>query len=305
MGKGLKHIIKFVAKISGALYLRNFFYEKFPKRHAAKLYKSRFGRNIDWQNPTEFNEKLRWMQFYTDTSKWTLLADKYRVREYLEKNGYSELLVKLYGVWDNAEDIDFTKLPESFVIKTNHGSGGVFVVRDKSKVDSNVIRAELNKGISKKFGIETAEPHYFSIRPAIIAEELLEQDGDVSSSLIDYKFYCTDGEPQFCAVMYNRDIEHHQYDVRVYDMKWNEISHFVGDYSHVRKGKTSVPKPKNMDRMIQFCRDMCKEFPFVRMDFYETNGRLYFGEFTFTPAACTGSPLSPEACEKLSQKILL
>ena len=277
----------------------------FPKWHANRLYKAQFGREIDWINPIEFNEKLRWLQFNTDTTKWTLLADKYRVREYLEKKGYGDMLVKLYGVWDKAEDIDFSILPNKFVIKTNHGCGEVYVVKDKRKEDLEKIRSILKKDLSKPFGEETAEPHYLKIKPVVFAEELLEQDGDFSSSLVDYKFYCIKGNPEFCGVMYNRDVTHHKYDVSLYDNNWNEINQFLGEFPHTTIKKTSIPRPQTFDTMKRFCQDICKEFPFIRMDFYECQGKLYFGEFTFTPAACTGAPLSPEACNILAEKIEL
>lgn len=277
----------------------------FPKFYADRLYKIYFGRKINWKNPTEFNEKIRWLQFNTDTTKWSLLADKYRVRKYLEERGYGDMLVKLYGVWDSADDIDFDKLPESFVLKTNHGCGSVYVIDDKSKANLNHIQQELNKSLSEKYGVKTAEPHYFPIKPVIIAEESLHQDGNISESLIDYKFYCIYGEPQFCAVIFNRDIEHHKYEVRLYDMNWQDISHLLRKYSPTKRGLTEIPKPKTFEKMKSFCQEVCKEFPFVRMDFYETNGKLYFGEFTFTPAACTGGSLGKRACQILSDKISL
>lgn len=277
----------------------------FPRWTASRLYKYYFGRKINWQNPTEFNEKIRWIQFNTDTSRWTLLADKFLVRKYLEDKGYGNMLVKLYGVWENAEEIDFDQLPESFVLKTNHGSGGVYVVKDKSKVNLNQIKKDLNHSLSETFGVQTAEPHYFPIKPLIIAEEVLTQDGNVSKDLIDYKFFCINGNPQFCAVMYNRDIDHHTYDVRLYDIDWNDISHLLGKYKHTKVGSMDIPVPKTFEQMKKFCLDVCKDFPFVRMDFYETNGKLYFGEFTFTPAACTGAPLGIIPCNILSEKLIL
>ena len=274
----------------------------FPKWQANKLYRQHFKRNINWKHPTEFNEKIRWMQFHADTSKWSLLADKYRVREYLQRLGYGHLLVRLYGVWDKASDIDFDKLPDSFVLKTKHGYGSVFVIKDKHKADLENIRKQLTQDLSEKFGIETAEQHYLRIKPVIVAEELLKQTGEISTSLIDYKFYCINGEPQFCGVMYNRSIKNHTYDVRLYDNNWDDISHLLA--SHTHQGQP-IPRPHTFEDMKLFCRKVCKEFPFIRMDFYECDGKLYFGEFTFTPAACTGGSLSLQAQELLANKIKL
>lgn len=301
----MNKIISNIKLISSHLGFNRFIIKHCPKWHASRLYKRHFNRAINWNSPSEFNEKLRWLQFYTDTSKWTLLADKYRVREYLTNMGYGDMLVKLYGVWVNADDIDFSKLPDKFVLKTNHGCGSVYVINDKNKEDIGIIKKQLNKDLNAKYGISTAEPHYYGINPVIIAEEKLIQNGSLSKSLIDYKIYCINGEPQFCGVMYNRNVENHTYEIKLYDNDWNDISIMLGSFSHTHIGDICIPKPKNYEKMKQFCRNICKEFSFVRMDFYECNGKLYFGEFTFTPAACTGAPLGVEACKYLSDRLVL
>lgn len=273
-----------------------------PRWRAQYKYHYNFGRLINWSNPTEMNEKIRWCQFYTDTSKWSILADKYRVREYVADHGYSDLLVKLYGKWDRAEDIDFEALPDSFVIKTNHGCGSVFIVKNKREVDLEKIRTQLKADLGSKFGKENAEMHYKSIRPVVIAEELLIQDNDVSSTLIDYKCYVTGGVIRCVAVMYNRN--GHLFDETVYDSDWNRNDGWKNN--KISSESIEIPKPVNFDLMKQFCKDMCSEFPFVRMDFYETGGRLYLGEFTFTPGACGyGIALNEKAADFISSNIEL
>lgn len=281
--------------------IRFYIKKYYPKNYANFLYKRQFGRGINWKNPTEFNEKLRWLQFNTDTSIWTLLADKYRVRQFIKDKGYDEILVKLYGVWHDPREIDFDSLPNRFVLKTNHGSGSVYIIKDKATINKEVLLNKLSSDIKLEYGVLAAEPHYLHISPVVMAEELLEQDGKESNSLIDYKFYCVNGQPVFCGVMYNRDIISHNYSVRLYDNDWNDISHLLDQ--KVNRGKHGISKPINFDAMKEFCRNVCKDFPFVRMDFYECNGRLYFGEFTFTPAACTGGSLGKEACKILADKI--
>ena len=292
----MKNIIKKIKENCLTIIKRSF-----PRWTANRLYRIQFSRSINWNSPTEFNEKLRWLQFNTDTSKWTLFADKYKVREYLTDNGYEDMLVKLYGVWEKAEDIDFTILPNSFVLKTNHGSGDVFIIKDKQTENLDNLRKELNKALQEPFGIKTAEPHYLKIKPIILAEELLTQDGDFSSSLADYKFYCIYGEPIFCGVMYNRDVANHTYDVNLYDSEWKNVNELLR--MHTVQNAPTLSQPKNFEKMKAFCHDVCAEFPFVRMDFYECNGKLYFGEFTFTPAACTGGTLGTEACNILANKL--
>ena len=276
--------------------------EKNPQKWADRRYKKKFGRNINWNSPTEFNEKIRWMQFNTDTTMWSFLADKYRVREYLKEKGYEHILVKLYGKWDKAEDIDFDLLPNSFILKTNHGYGEIIIVKDKSKVNIEQVRIKMQKYLDTPFGILSAEPHYLRIKPCIIAEELLVQDGNLSESLIDYKFYCFNGVPEACGVFYDRDVYLHENGMTPYDMNW--VKHEEWRRKDLRTSFKNIPKPKTFDLMKQACKDLASQFPFVRMDFYEVNGKLYFGEFTFTPAALGGGSYDQEVMKIWGDKII-
>ena len=275
-------------------YLLFLYGKKHPMWLANRQYRKNFGRPINWEHPTEMNEKIRWMQFYTDTSRWTELADKYRVRDFLIKKGYGDILVPLLGVWEDVRDIDFSKLPDSFVLKTNHGSGDVFVIKDKSTADLEKIRREMQYFLNKPFGYKSAEPHYLSIPPCIIAETLLFNDSFFSSSMVDYKFYCIKGEPYCCGVFYDRNSVTHNANSTFYDMQWNR--HDEWRASHIVTLPKDIPCPKTLDHMIQACRDLASEFPFVRLDFYESQGKLYFGEFTFTPAALSGGDLNKNIC---------
>lgn len=280
-----------------------FIRKKFPKWYADKLYLIHFGRHINWKNPTEMNEKIRWMQFNTDTSKWSWLADKYKVREFIKEKGYQDILVPLYGVWERPEDIDFSNLPKKFVLKSNHGCGSVYLINDKNNINIEEIKNQLKKDLHQTYGIKTVELHYSNIKPLITAEALLEGKETFSSSLVDYKFYCVNGIPLYCGIMFNRNSIDHSYNVQLYDMNWENCSEFLNE--QVKKTSVQIPKPKNFDRMIEFCIDVCKEFPFVRMDFYEVEGKLFFGEFTFTPAALKGGSLSKFVCEEIGSKIFL
>lgn len=305
MNKQLKRTIKYGLYPVYRLY--KYIILKYGKRHpmwlANRLYKKNFGRPINWMHPTEMNEKIRWMQFNTDTSKWTELADKYRVRDYVSQKGYGDILVPLLGVWDNADDIDFSKLPNSFVLKTNHGCGDVFVVRDKSKIELDNLRHKIQCFLDKPFGFETAELHYLHIKPCIIAEEMLPNDSGFSSSIVDYKLYCISGKPYCCAVFYDRDPVTHHTNSTFYDMQWKR--HDEWRSGCIQTPSKNIPRPKTFDRMIQACHDLTIEFPFVRLDFYEASGKLYFGEFTFTPAALTGGSLSRKLCVMIGEKIEL
>lgn len=262
------------------------------KWYANYLYKCDFGRNINWKNPTEYNEKLRWMTVCSDTTLWTILSDKYKVKKYLVEKGYEDIVPKLYGCWDNVDDINFENLPNSFVLKTNHGCGGVFVVKDKSICDISVIKKGLSLAIKQRFGEIYGEFHYFGIKPLIIAEEYLPNDNKASTSIVDYKFYCFNGKPINCAIFYDRDVASHNRSGAMYDMDWNMHPEWL-DPSLNYESK-DMPKPVHFDYMIKLCEELSKGFPFVRLDLYEANGKVYFGEFTFTPAAMNGGSLNPD-----------
>lgn len=253
-----------------------------PQKWADELYRLSFGRCINWDNPKDMNEKQRWIQFKTDTTEWTKLADKYAVREYIESMGMSDILVDLYGVWYDADQIDFAKLPKSFVIKTNHGCGEVMLVKDKSTINEDQVRAKFKEYLNTPYGHQAAEYHYLPIRPCIIAEELLEDNTGLSTSLIDYKFFVFHGEPQACAVFFNRELGTHNVAYGLYDMNWVCIEN--SNKHTVEPDGVFLPKPQTLNKMIEACRCLAKQFPFVRLDFYEVNNKLYFGEFTFTPS---------------------
>lgn len=257
---------------------------KNPRKWFEYCYRKSFGRKFDWENPKTLIEKQRWIMFNTDISKWTILADKYAVRSYIEEKGYGDMLIPLYGKWDSAEDIDFSNLPnDGFVLKTNHGSHDYMIIEDKSNVDLDSIKEFYREHLQTEFGIDSSEIHYWKIPHCVIAEKLMKQDGNLSSSLIDYKFYVFHGKPVVCAVFFNRSYSDNTSSFQLYDMDWV--------LKDVTKGHVpiDIPRPKTYDKMLQFCNDMCSEFPFVRMDFYEIGGKLYFGEFTFTPCALTAA----------------
>lgn len=277
--------------------------EAHPRELASYLYKRSFGRNINWNNPQELNEKIRWIQFNTDISLWTRLADKYLARSYVQQKGYSNLLVDLYGVWDKAEDIDFDSLPDSFVIKTNHGCGEVIIVKNKHDVDLEDIRLKMKAYIKNAFGYSHAETQYYNIPRKIIAEQLLPVTSLFSSSMVDYKFYCLNGEPIVCGVFYNRDSKTHKTCSSFYDMNW--IHHPDWRENGIGGFQVEVPCPKTFELMKKACRDLCKDIVFCRLDFYEADDKLYFGEFTFTPATCSGGSMSKKLCLELGKKLLI
>ncbi len=236
----------------------------------------------NFKNPKDLNEKINWMKFYGDTSKWAQLSDKYAVREYIENIGLGNTLVKLYGKWDKVEDIEWDKLPNQFVMKVNNGSGDVKVVRDKSQLDIEATRAYFAKMLQRPFGRTSGELHYANIKPCIIAEELLDTTTQPchSSSLIDYKIWCVNGKPYYTWACSNR--EQYFASVGLYDMDWNYHPEYSVFTHHYREAKELVPKPSCFAEMMETASKLSEGFPVVRVDLYEVNGKVYFGEMTFT-----------------------
>lgn len=251
-----------------------------PKKLASKWYKNAMGKDLDWDDPKDLNEKINWMKFNTDLSEWTRLSDKYRVREYLKERGREDLLVELYGVWENADDIDFDALPNKFVLKSNHGCGTVILVNDKSTLDIPCVRKKMNNWIKSSYGILTVEPQYLKIKPLLIAEELLENDNPNSSSLIDYKVFCVEGEVYCIMVCANRTIGKGM-ETMLYDTEWNPKPEMLAG-THVHD-KVCISKPSCLDELLKAAKDLSKGHHFVRADFYISKGKVYFGEMTFTP----------------------
>lgn len=269
--------------------LKNFLYiggawmgRKFPKQWISFRYFLRFHKGIDWKNPKTLNEKILYLSLMTDTRSWTDLADKYRVRKYIAECGLEDCLVDLYGFWDTASAIDFDKLPQAFVLKTNHGCGDIKIVLDKEKIDKEAIVRYFNKEIARPYGEIEAGRHYARIKPCVIAEQLLQNDPlskKYSRSLIDYKMWCFNGKVYYTLVCSNRDL--FGLDVLLFDRDWQAHPEYSVFTKHFRRGKT-IPKPKNYLEMIRIAEKLARPFPCVRVDFYNIDGKIYFGELTFT-----------------------
>lgn len=261
-----------------------------PRKLCNYLYKRSFNRKINWKNPEDLNQWIAWLQFKTDTSLWVTLADKYRMHDYLKQKGFGDFLVPLLAKWESADDIDFSNLPDAFVLKCNNGSGDVKIVSDKSKADIEGLKEYFRQQLARRFGYNSAEPHYLKIKPLIIAEMLLDasRQPTVSSSLIDYKFWCFNGEVDRIFVCSDRTKEH--YSIEMYDLEWNNISetNILFD-EHTGPSKTGINKPLSFETMKEVASKISKGFPQMRLDFYEIDGHPYIGELTMT-AACGRLP---------------
>lgn len=230
-------------------------------------------------NPQTFTEKIQCIKSIYSRREMSRLADKYAVREWIEEKIGSQYLVPMLGVWDNCEDIDYEGLPQSFVLKCNHGSGMNIVVKDKSVLDFNKVTAVLSTWMAEDFSRKTLELHYKYIEHKVIAEQYIEE---LDGNLYDYKIHCFGGEPLFIQCIGNRNLEKHEGYQCNYDLEWNELNWIFEDYPRFNY---KVDRPNKLEEMIQIARILSKGFSYVRVDLYNLGAKVYFGEMTFTPAS--------------------
>lgn len=223
--------------------------------------------------PKTFNEKIQYIKFFRRHPLMPLYSDKYKVRQVLADRGLSDTLVKLYGVYDHVHEIDFDALPPSFVIKVNHDSGGVFIVRDKSSEDLTRLKERLSSKLGYPYihGVINGEWQYLHIAPKIVVEEYLE---DESGHLLDYKVHCFEGKPEIIHVDIDRFSNHTR---KFYSKNWRPLDFTVG----YPKSEKDLLKPKNLERMLSIASVLSRGFHYCRVDLYEAHGKLYFGEVTF------------------------
>ena len=248
--------------------------ENNPKK-AFELKWNRFYREkFPWNNPRTLNEKITWMAVMTDTSKWTEYTDKYEVRKHIESLGYKSLLTDCYGVWDCAADIDFDSLPNKFVLKCTHDCGSTVIIRDKAQMNKPEVVDFLQKHLNVRYGYASCEPHYISIKPRVMAESLIEMDNTEkfsSETTVDHKIRCIDGKAQYDMVCYDRKLDSGSGGGKtVYDLydihTWKPMRQYLADPDVQYR---DVPKPDNLNEMIEIAEKIAQGFPQVRVDLYK------------------------------------
>ncbi len=265
-------------------FIRGAYYEKLGHKkgleEALKIwYRNLKGRDLNLSDPKTFSEKIQWLKIFDVTPDKIRLCDKYLVRDEVSKKVGGEYLVPLLGVWNKAEEIDFQKLPDSFVLKTNHSSGWNIVVTDKSKLNIGKAVKKLNRWMNTDFACFMGyEMQYREVERKIIAEEYI---GDGVNELDDYKVMCFHGKPHVIWVDRGRHTDHRR---NLYDRNWNMLPVTM----LVPNLDTPLPAPKNLDKMWEIAEILSQGFICARIDFFEVKGKLYFGEITFT----SGSGLS-------------
>lgn len=249
----------------------------FPdKAYLSIMFKYRMGYSIDWSNPKSYSEKLQWLKLYDRNPLYTTLVDKYEVKKYVSEKIGDQYIAKLLGVWDTPNQIDYDLLPDKFVLKTTHGGGncGVVICKDKSSLDIQHTQKELESSMKYDLYKDSREWPYKNVKRRIIAEEYLEDAG--TKELRDYKFFCFDGKVKALFVATERQTRKEPF-FNFFDENYNVID--------VKQGhpRAEVPpvKPTLFEEMKMISEKLSKGLPHVRVDLYEANGRVYFGELTF------------------------
>lgn len=294
--------IPFYIKLRDSLYTHyiDFLKHHIPSKYANFLYQQTFGYKINWINPQDLNESINFLAFKTDTTIWTALADKYKVREYVKEKGLENILIPLLGHWKSVEDIDLDSLPNSFVIKCNNGSGDAIIIRDKNQINFNDIKNTINQSLNRKFGLESAEPHYLKIPPCIIAEQNISS---IKEPLIDYKIWCFNGKPFCIFTVSNRNIKAHTADYNLYSLEWDDLSQIY--LAEPFRNHIYVKKPTHLAEMLHYAQILSNEFPQVRIDFYDIDNKVYFGEMTFTSQCGRMDYFTPEYLRIMGRKVFL
>lgn len=257
-----------------------------PKLEHDVMFRHAMGEPCDLENPRTFNEKISWLKLY-ELPKIPLasqVTDKYRVREYVTGKGHDDLLVGLYGHWDDPHDIDLSSLPGEFVLKCNHGCGMNILCHDKAGFDSAAAVRELDEWMDMDWGLMSAEPHYSAIHRQVICEQF------VGGPLSDFKFYCFGGEPRFFYVSVGLDEGPTAGRISFFDMDGTRAPFTRSDH---RPLEGEVEMPPFLSEMADVARDLSASFKFARIDFMVNPERYYFSEVTLTP--CAGMmPIEPK-----------
>lgn len=260
----------------------------FPVAASKIVYRRARGERLDLKNPKLYDEKLQYLKLfeYSKNDLVSMCADKYAVREYVKQCGCGDTLNELIGVWDDVDSIPFDELPDKFVLKCTHGCHMNIICRDKQRLDIAATKKQLKKWMKEKYWKRNAELHYKKIQPRVICERYLS---DLAEGLpIDYKIYCFGGEPQFIEIISGRSEDFlHYKDTYRWVNSWELIN------ATSEENDPNVPQPASFNEMLTVSRKLAQggKFPYVRVDLYDVDGSVMFGELTFTSAGCADETL--------------
>lgn len=242
-----------------------------------KMYRLRIGHELNLNEPQTFNEKLQWLKLYDRRPQYTKMVDKYEAKIFVSKIIGLEHIIPTYGIYNKFDEIDFDSLPNQFVLKCTHDSGGIIICKDKSKFNIINAKRKLNKSLRRSYYYHKREWPYKDVIPRIIVEQYMEDES--GWQLKDYKIFCFNGEPKFIEVDYDRYVGHK---LNVYDLDWNFIDFYM---TSPNDKNVKINKPEKLGDMLDYSRKLSHGISFLRVDFYSINSKIYFGELTFYPGS--------------------
>lgn len=265
------------------------------------IFRSETGNKLNLDNPKTFNEKIQWMKIHDRKPEYTKMVDKYEVKQYVAEKIGEQYIIPTLGVWDKFSDIDFSELPDKFVLKCTHDSGGLVICRNKKEFDVKEARRKINKALKKNFYWIGREWPYKDVKPRIIAEKLMEDGKNLVPE--DYKMYCFNGKPEYIVVFHNRFNTQKQLSETVYNINWEPQQ--ISFDNKFAVSNIIEPKPECLDELLRVCEIICKGHPQLRVDFYIIDNKIYFGEITFSTANGTQGMIPEEMDSILGEKIIL
>ena len=281
--KNLKHYIKHPNEFIGGVVVKlNRFFTN-DERYLKIIFRCFMKQKLDLEHPHTFSEKLQWLKLYNRKPEYTTMVDKYAVKEYVAEKVGTQYVIPTLGVWERVEDIDWECLPHQFVLKTTHAGGGngVVICRDKTTFNREKAIAKLGQSMKRNPYCALREWPYKDVKPRIIAEQYIEDKS--GNELKDYKFFCFNGQPKCCQVIDGRNSV---MTIDFFDNDWEHLPfHEPRDYPFADK---VISRPDSYDKMWKLAEDLSQGLPFLRVDLYDVNGRIYFGELTFFPTSGIG-----------------
>lgn len=258
------------------------------------IFRLKMGKRLNLRNPKSFNEKIQWLKIHDRNPRYTTMVDKYEAKQFVASIIGDEHIIPTLGVWDSFDDIDFEALPDQFVLKCTHDSGGLVICRNKSQLDIKSSKMKIENSMKRNYFWMGREWPYKNVKPRIIAEKYMEDSS--TKELRDYKFFCFGGVAKCMKVDFNRFVEHH---ANYYDQNGNLLN--FGEVICPPMFDADVLLPETFEKMKSFAEQLSAEKPFLRADFYDIDGNIYFGELTFYPASGFGRFTSEEWDIKLGE----
>lgn len=248
-----------------------------PEKYLPKVFKKKTGYELNLDHPLTFNEKMQWLKLYNHDPLYTILVDKFEVKGYVKEQIGEKYIIPTLGVWNSFDDIDFSKLPDQFVLKCTHDSGGLVICKNKATFDVKAAKKKIQKSLRCNYYYMGFEWPYKNVKPRIIAEKYMEDHN--TQDLRDYKFFVFQGEVKALFIITNRNSKKQNIGLDFFDENFQHLPFTRGHDNAIEMPK----KPETFEEMKFLAKKLSKDIPFVRVDFYDVNGQVYFGEMTFFP----------------------